>query len=219
MEQLLDVSVILFYREDRGWLDEARASVEAQSFNGNMELVEIHGNRSTSANLNEGIRQAKSRYVKYLCDDDLLVPHSLQKLFDEISKGFDVVCAGAINFNEHTGETSVYYSQVPQTVFELADLNTIHGGTTMYRRDALLQIGLFNESLKYGEEYDLHLRMAAAGMRFGCVDEIVYMYRVHDQMKSMQAKVNDGDAYIARKREIINSIQSKYFGSQQPIKK
>ena len=44
-------------------------------------------------------------------------------------------------------------------------VNHVCTGTTAYRRDALLEVGLFDESLGYGYDNDLSYRLKAAGWR------------------------------------------------------
>lgn len=214
-----DISVILFYKEDRGWLDKAIQSYHSQLFTGTSELIIEQGDRSTAENFNAGVMRAKGRFIKYLCDDDELLPYCLQNLYDKAIEGFDVVCAGAMNYNEETGETVIYYSVVPRTIFELAEQNTIHGGSVLFSREALLKVGMFDTSLNYGEEYHCYLKMAAAGMRFATIPDVVYFYRIHNQMKSMQARVDNGDIYLKRKREILHKIQEPFLGNRCLIKK
>lgn len=214
----MDVSVILFYREDRGWLDRAVSSYHIQAFSGTSELIIVHGERSTAENLNIGCRQAKGDFIKYLCDDDELLPGCLQALYDKAVQGYDVVCAAALNVNVNTGETTVYQSTIPGQICELADRNTIHGGTVLFRSEALKQVGYFDETLKSAEEYDCYLKLAAAGFRFGKITDPVYLYRIHDRMKSMQTMVIDGQKYLERKREILHRVQYPYLTDGRRIR-
>jgi glycosyltransferase involved in cell wall biosynthesis len=208
---MIDISVILFYNREREWLREARSSYYWQHFTGESELIEINKDQSTSKNLNDGLKLAKGKYVKYLCDDDMLLPNCLQTLFNAAEETeADVVCSGALNFNELTKEITKYQSNVPETIQQLAEVNTIHGGSTLFRLSAVKAVGGFNEGLQYGEEYDLYLKLAANGYSFTEVYDFVYFYRMHKEMKSMQVDFTDGEAYIQRKRIILHEIQQKY---------
>lgn len=213
-----DLTVVLFYNHPRKWLQEARQSYYLQEFSGRSELIEIHKNQSTAKNLNEACKQANGKYIKYLCDDDMLLPGCLQLLFDHAeATEADIVCAGAINYNVEEGTTENYFSVIPETVGKLAELNTIHGGTTLFKTSALKDVDYFNEELNYGEEYDLYLRLAVAGYGFTELKDVVYLYRLHNEMKSMQTIVYSGNEYINRKREIFNLIQEKYLGNNCKI--
>ena len=216
---MIDISVILFYNNPRKWLNEARQSYHNQEFSGRSELIEICKNQSTAENLNDGFKRARGKYVKYLCDDDMLLPGCLQSLYDHAEQtNADVVCAGALNHNIEIGQATEYFSKIPKTVSELAEQNTIHGGTTLFKRSALIAVNYLDESLPYGEEYDLYLRLAVAGFKFSELNKIVYYYRIHNEMKSMQARVDNGETYINRKRIILHQIQERYQNTKVTIK-
>ena len=212
----IDVSIILFYNFDRGWLRRARKSVRKQTFTGTFELVEICADRSIAENLNAGLAKAKGEFVKLLADDDELLPNCLQDLHDKATKGFDVVVAKALNYNENTKKITYYQSTIPATVSQLADENTIHGGTTLYRRSMLEAVGGWPD-LPYAQEYELHLNLAAKGYRFGVIDKPVYMYRLHNHQLSMQGGFADAERYLQRKRYILHNVQEKWFDNQAKI--
>lgn len=212
---MIDISVILFYNVNRGFLKYAVASYEKQIFSGTSELVVIHRDASTAENVNEGIRQAKGKYIKLLAEDDELLPCCLQDLHDKIIEGYDVVCANAEN--NHPEGLYIQQSHLSPTVGKMAAEYGMHGGTILYRRAALEVVGGLDENLEYAEEFDLHLRLAAAGYRFGYLDKTVYRYRMHEHQKSMQGGYRDGEEYIKRKRYILHNIVEKYQGSQLKV--
>lgn len=212
----MDVSVILFYNVNRGWLKYAVKSYEKQIFSAQSEIVIIHKDQPTAKNANEGLRQAKGKYIKFLHEDDQLLPTCLQTLYDKAAEGFDVVCANAIQINPER-ETQIVKSRLSPTVSHMAQDYGIHGGTVLYRRAMLEVVGGIDESLEFAEEFDLHLRLAMAGYKFGYVDREVYLYRLHDNQKSMQGGYRDGEKYVYRKRYILHNVVEKYQGNHQLI--
>lgn len=212
----MDVSVILFYNVNRGYLKYAVKSYGRQIFSGKSELIVIHKDQPTAKNANEGLKRAKGKYVKFLHEDDQLLPTCLQTLYDKAAEGFDIVCANAIQINPEK-ETQIVKSRLSPTVSHMAQDYDIHGGTVLYRRAMLEVVGGIDERLRFAEEFDLHLRLALAGYRFGYVDKEVYLYRLHDYQKSMQGGFRDGQAYLERKRYILHNVVERYQGNQTKI--
>ncbi|MGV7234742.1 MAG: glycosyltransferase family 2 protein, partial [Nitrosomonadaceae bacterium] len=175
------------------------------------ELIVQHDDLSTSANLNAGIERCNGDYIKLLADDDSLTPNSIEDLYNYAVDGdYDVVYANAVNFNDV--ETVEYRPNWFRTISHLADENPIHGGTTLYKKQALIDVGGFNESLNWGEEFELHLRMADAGKKFGYLNEFVYFYRMHDKQKSAGAYGGgtQGKDYLLKRFKCIEDIRRGY---------
>jgi glycosyltransferase involved in cell wall biosynthesis len=182
------------------------------------EIIIQQADETLGKNINDGVTKSKGKYIKICADDDLLTPNCLKVLYEKAEEGFDFICANSINFNIN-GDEDLYFSCIPETVSELAQENTFHGGTILYLKETMLP---FDEEMWTAEEYEHALRTAAAGLRFGYVNEIVYRYRLHDDQKS-GAQWEGGRVnrlkripryeYIYGERGII----SKYIHNTNPI--
>ena len=195
---MVDISVIIPYHEDRGYLFDAIESYEAQEFRGTSELILSHNPQFTlGQNFNAGIDKAKGKYIKILPDDDLLTPNSLQDLFDaaEFNQA-DLVFAEAYNITDDDAKgwnSDGHY--VPNlsngiTLESLLDNNFIHGGTTFYKTSMIRELKGYDESLWTVEEYEFHLRCMAAGYKFCYTPTIVFKYRVWLSSKSIMYRSN-----------------------------
>lgn len=206
----MDITVIIPYNADRGYLSECLESCYSQQFSGSFEVLPYYGEQTLSKNLNAALLVAKGEFIKLIAEDDLLLPCCLQVLFDNIWK-YDAVCADAINF--WPDRQKPFYSSVPIDVRTLALDNTIHGATTLYRRSSLYSIAIegkvFREDLFTGEEYELHLRMMRARMRFGYVNRFVARHRCHKDQKSIGENVNKGQ-YMKDRFDQIMRIKREY---------
>jgi len=209
----MDVSILLFYNKDRGYLNEAIKSAAAQEFGGTFEIITQCAFQSTSKNINQGVNKCSGKYIKLLADDDIMEPNCIQDLFNKAEQGFDIVCAGAKHIDATGNVIDIFMSYIPRDVRTLALDNTLHGATMLYRRELLY----LNETLNFGEEFDYHLRMADLGYKFGLCKSFVYKYRLHDNQKSMQGGFTDGQIYIKRKREIRSTIVERYENNTKQI--
>ena len=70
-----DVSVIIPYHKDRGYLSDAIQSYENQEFTGTSELILAYGPEKTlGENLNFGVKKSKGKDIKVLHEADTLTP-------------------------------------------------------------------------------------------------------------------------------------------------
>lgn len=206
------VSIIIPYIKDRGFLTEAIRSCRHQigfKLNKDYEIIMAKGNRLLGANINYGVRKAKGEYIKICPDDDLLDPECLATLLDRAEDtGADLVCADAMNFGgEDDGHKQ---SIIPKTVSDLAKLNSIHGGTILYRKSTMPK---WDEKLWTCEEWELSLRMAAMGLKFAYAPGVVFHYRHHKGHKHHDWLKKDG----VYRFEVKEQIQAKYWNDNRPI--
>ena len=192
------VSVIIPYDIDRGYLKEAIRSVKAQTY-GNWELIVERGECRLGQNLNNAILGARGEYIKVLAEDDLLTPDSLKILRKGI-KSYDFVYSDAENFGDLKGwpERS---NDKTVTLESMLKGNGIHGGTTLYRKDVLIEAGCYDDTLCTGEEYDLHLKLIKNGCTHRHIPGIVYRYRLHASNKSA-ARNRHGEIQMIKQRYV-----------------
>lgn len=177
------VSIIIPYKIDRGWLNEAIESVYNQTYRGQIELIESQSDGSVSHNINEGVKIATGEYIKYLCDDDKLTQNSIEDSIRTI-KGYDFIHGDAINLfptYQHVQKPRV----LNPTLKDMLTNNVIHGGTLMYRKDVFDRIGGFDESLICAEEYEFNMRAMSKGLKLNYCPYPLYVYRRHDAQKSL----------------------------------
>jgi teichuronic acid biosynthesis glycosyltransferase TuaG len=198
------VSIIIPYVEDRGYLDEAINSIYSQTYGGKIEVILSQSKHRVGHNLNQGIKKAKGEFIKYLCDDDLLTRNSIEDSVNAM-KGVDFIHGKAVEFNRYN-QTRLFIPKIKYPTLEhMIKQNIIHGGSLMYRRDVFERFGLFDEKLTTGEEYDFNMKILSKGAKIGYCDQTLYLYRRHDEQKSLGVKSNQ------KKRQlIIDKIREKY---------
>lgn len=202
----MDVSIIIPYDRDRGFLKECIKSAEAQNFSGNYEVIVQRGNYTVGKNMNDGVMRAKGKYIKKLDEDDFLPPDSIQILYDFAEQGdYDWVWADAICFNPE-GRQWVHKSRSWVTLNLLLNRNYIHGGTALYHRKTFEEQGGFDENLWTAEEYDWHLLLIQKNYERGYIPHIVYWQRIWDGSKYLNYERKKGKERV----ELRNIIKSRY---------
>jgi len=195
------VSVIIPYNKDRGYLLDAVKSVNDQTYK-DWELIIQSGPGTLGQNANKGLRQARGEFIKVLAEDDLLTRNCLEILIEGI-KGYDFIYSDAENFGELPPGWDRRSHDKTVTLESMLKGNGIHGGTTLYRTQALVEVDGYDEGLWTGEEYELHLRLIKAGYRHRHIPGIVYKYRIHGDNKSQIANVK-------QRHEYIDQIKQRY---------
>lgn len=167
------------------WL-QANASFPAM-------LVARAANAGVSVARNVGISHARAGLIFVLDADNFVFPTTLSKLSRALSEDPDAAFAYGIIAKR--GEPGLL-SHLPWMVERLTHSNYIDA-MALIRRSTLSQVGLYDGqlSLQGWEDYELWLRVAAAGLTGAFVPEPVGIYRVHST--SRQQTVNLDTAPLA----------------------
>lgn len=199
---MVKVSVIIPYKNDRGYLDQAISSFERQTY-GNKELILHQSDHLVGYNLNRGIEKATGDLITYLCDDDMLTDDALENYANLFNGDF---CHGnAINF---INEMDATYFRPDPTIPSLGDMlitNRIHGGTVCYHASVFERFGIFDESLWGAEEYDFNMMLLSKGATLGYIDRYLYKYRLHNNQKSR------GKGSLPNRGLLIKTIKDRYL--------
>lgn len=143
-------------------------------------------NAGLSAARNTGIRNSSAPLITLLDSDDFFLPDKLAVLVEYLENHPEIgmVSGGLLMVDGH----SQPFSQVIKTPgrLELPELlfnNPFTPSAVMLRRFWLDRAGLFDETLRACEDWDLWQRMAYAGCHFAWIEHVVAAYRYHqDQM-------------------------------------
>jgi glycosyltransferase involved in cell wall biosynthesis/GT2 family glycosyltransferase len=184
-----DLGVVIV---DDGSTDGTRRLAHALAAREDRVTVEHQVNQGPSAARNAGIRAGASHYVAFLDSDDLWQPNYVATMIRALERHPDAAVAftDARVFDGRTlrlrRRTAMARQRPPcdgrldpgPLLDELLQRNFMWVSTTV-RRAALERVGLFDESLRASEDYELWLRLAAYGYAAVCVPGCLGYYRSH----------------------------------------
>lgn len=129
---------------------------------------------------NRGIRESTGRYVGFCDADDYWHTRKLEKQLPVFERSPDiaVIYSNEVSIDE-SGAALPDRVDATRRGDVLDDLfvdNFIPFGTALVRRDRLIEVGGFDESLRMGIDWDLWLRLAAR-YKFDYVPDDLYIYR------------------------------------------
>jgi GT2 family glycosyltransferase len=140
-------------------------------------------NRGSSGARNAGLRVARGRYIALLDSDDVWEPEYLAVNVGLLERdpAIDVVFPNSLLFGESPDAGMKYMDLHPvegEVTFTrlLAQQCYVWGGVTA-RREAILDAGMFDESLGSGEDFELWLRILHRGGRIAYHRQVLARYR------------------------------------------
>jgi glycosyltransferase involved in cell wall biosynthesis len=190
------VSVIIPAYNTAPYIGETLASVFAQSFtdyevivinDGSPDTPElervlapyrnriqylVQPNRGLSAARNAGLAVARGEFVALLDSDDVWEPEYLEHQLEVLrGTGYDVVYPNATTFGDPLRSGRLFMNVHPsagEVTFEsLVNQQCNVMVSVLARRDVLVGAGLFDESLRSSEDFDMWLRVVQGGWRIG----------------------------------------------------
>lgn len=169
----------------------------------NLQYIYIPKEESKGGNhaRNVGIRAAKGEYIAFLDDDDYWLPTKIEKqvkLIEEkkcglvyCGKTYENVIGNEIHYTEdyprYSGDMShkILMVIIPTT------------STILVKKPLLIEVGLFDEMLKYWQEYELSIRLA----------QKTEYYYVNEQLVVYRVDIKDN-----------NRLSNKYKGWKEAVK-
>jgi hypothetical protein len=184
-----DVEIIVI---DDGSTDETRAVLT--DYGDTIQTIHQE-NKGLSGARNTGFRISSGDYVLFLDSDDLIAPRTLachvSLLEAEPDLGLSYSAWQQISEDGARILGEVRPRKQGHLLKELLRREFFFfASAAVIRRECLEQVGLFDQSLGWGDDADMWLRLARAGYAFGYLDYPHLKYRIRSN--SMTASANPG---------------------------
>jgi glycosyltransferase involved in cell wall biosynthesis len=175
-----------------------------------------HGiNRGEAAARNTGVAGSQSEYVAFLDDDDRWFPNKIQRQVELMEKSSPFVAgvySGWVAVKMENGQ--IISKRVPkhrgEIYSQMAGGNVIGTpSTVLLRRKCLEEVGPFDESIPYGLDYDMWIRLAEK-FEFECISEPLLKYYVHEGQTSKNIRIMiEGMEVMLRKHSALFATDRK----------
>ena len=161
-------------------------------------------NAGPAAARNRGIRESRGDLIAFLDGDDFWLPGKIKAQLAALRQtGHRFSFCGEQTVDDRGRVLARRFATDKDGLFaELIWGNRISTPTVLVQRSLLEECGLFDESLRTGEDWDLWLRFAASGPG-ACVPEPLVAVRGNERW---QADVNQLAAYEHSTKTVLNRI-------------
>lgn len=210
------VSVIIPAFDSREFLANAVSSVRAQSYNpleiiiiddgstdGTGAVVDSLGqdiktasqpNQGPAAARNHGLNLARGAFIAFLDADDQWTKGKLssqvRRLLEE--PALDAIIGATQRVQAPATGGSTAGNKQLEAVGAVWMIFSI--GASLFRREVFTRVGMFDESMRQGEDIDWFMRAREAGVSIGISNDVVQLYRIH--ANNMTRNLADKDRFF-----------------------
>lgn len=163
---------------------------------------------------NRGLSHAVGKFVSFLDADDIWTSDKLQSqikaLLDNPEAAVSYSWTDYIDENDKFVVTGTHMTVNGNVYEELLLTNFLENGSNpLIRKEALVELGGFDESLNAGQDWDMWLRLAAK-CNFVAVPKVQILYRISS---------NSLSSNLARQEQACLQILKKAYQLKSPINK
>ncbi len=168
-------------------------------FSDSIKIINLPQNMGLPSAVNVGIKQARGEFVIRVDDDDYLHEDFLKTLcnFLDMNKDFDAVCCDYLVINEK--------EQIIER--KNAEKDPIACGI-MFRKDQLIDIGLYDESFLSREEEDLRKRFTKK-YKIKRIELPLYRYMKHSENMTLDKERMDFFKKMLEEKHNIKKYENK----------
>ncbi len=186
--------------------DESASVIESYK-DERIRLVKNESNIGQVRSLNKGLHLARGAFIARLDQDDSCLMTRLERQAAVLGNDAKIAIVGTwlqiIDGSSHAitiwaGRLDDYADFVYTS---LANRLMLYHPSVMFRRDVVLRLGGYDETMRYAEDQDLWRRIALAGYDARIIPSPLVCYRLHEGQQSVtRAVIQQRSAEIGRER-------------------
>lgn len=141
-------------------------------------------NRGIPKTLNEGIRIARGRWLAIMNADDIALPSRLERQIECIIQSGADACGSWVQFFGTADRRILKHPKSDQAIKAGLMFGSMFAQPTVMMKTASVKKLMYDEDCTVAEDYDLWVRGAQAGWVMTNVQEVLLLYRLHENQIS-----------------------------------
>jgi len=126
-----------------------------------IRLINNKANIGLTKSLNKAIKQAHGKYIARQDADDISLHNRFEEQLRYFERYLNVALLGtSVYLIDENGKTLGKRIALTNPGKQLLKENQFNHGSTMFKKEAVVRLGEYNELLRYSQDYELWLRMA-----------------------------------------------------------
>lgn len=178
---------------------------ELSSTDGRIKYIRQPKNMGPGASRNAGLKNASGEYIAFLDDDDEWLPEKLRlqvECLDQCALDVGAVYCGRLDVDSKTGKVLRVFPCAKEkgNIFKLLlKSNFLTLSSILLRSKCFEQIGVFDEDIPVGEDYDIWIRISQY-FRFEYIDQPLVKYGIHSGSisKNLKKQISGQEAMLRK---------------------
>ena len=222
-----DIEIVVVDDNGRGNPDQIETERVLSTYISDKKIKYVCNEQNVGGALarNHGIQESIGEYITFLDDDDVYLPGKLSiqvKAMED--NGWDLCVMDGETYNNE-GKCLSHKTQPIENGMTKEEILKAHimkhiTGTNvfMYKRDALLRIGMFDQ-ISAGQEFMLMQKSITNNLKIGCIHEVYVHFHMDGQerISTRLSKIDGLNLVYEEKRKyfnLLNSDERAYINSK-----
>lgn len=185
---------------------------------GRIRLIENKENLGQVKSLNIGLEYARGEYVARMDQDDIMIKNRLKRQLDFLDRRKDISVVGTwgelIDENGRVFEKYICPVRNAEMIGNiLCGWNSLMHMSVIFKKDAVINAGKYNELFPFAEDYDLWTRLLLKGHKLANIPEFLIKCRFHKETSSKNFRGIQIKNSSASTSNFIKAINGTYCNS------
>lgn len=151
------------------------------------EILTLSGKKGIGFALNAGVMNISKPFIMRHDIGDDFFPNRIENTLRELNENLhtDIIYSQAVIVSGRVERMSNYPSEVSKISKKFLTGSPICHPTVVFRRQAIIDLGNYDPSVRFCEDLDLWLRAYKKKLKFRCIDKPTIRYYSHSRVRKI----------------------------------